>query len=173
MLQTSHEVHAFMQWKDSGFKDAKQRKRFVNTVIANHMMLPVAFTIIEQCVGLVLGGVPEDEEKWRKDVIANLLEMTAGPYGRIVFIGSIARKLTGAALGAIGFKPRIYDAGALPSVEMVERLANRGAVTMSDIADADWDSARDDMLKMLGQLNVPIRYADKAWSRWVEDEKRK
>ena len=174
MLQTSHEVHAFMQWKDAGFKDAKLRRRFVNTVIANHMMLPVAFTVIEQSIGLMLGGVPEDEEKWRKDVIANLLlEMTAGPYGRIVFVGSIARKLTGAALGAVGFKPRIYDAGALPSVEMVERLANRGSVTMSDIADADWESVRDDVLKMLGQLNVPIRYANKAWGRWIEGEKRK
>ena len=53
---------------------------------------------------------------------------------------------------------------------MLDRLQQRGLVTMSDIALADWTAVRDDMLDLLGKVNVPIRYADRMWWTWVEDE---
>lgn len=172
VLQFSHEFTALMRWRESkGANRARARKKFVNAVIANHLLMPLGFAIVQSLVGLALNGPPDDEEEWMKEFFGNLLlEMVAGPFGHIVFFGGLMRKLVGTGLQATGLEPKLYGRAVIPSLDMLDRLQRRGLVTMSDIAQADWDAVRDDVLDLLGQVNVPVRYADRMWWTWVEDE---
>ena len=172
VLQFSHEFTALMRWRESkGANRARARKKFVNAVIANHLLMPLGFAIVQSLVGLALNGPPDDEEEWMKEFFGNLLlEMVAGPFGHIMFFGGLFRKLAGTGIQATGLEPKLYGRAVIPSLDMLDRLQRRGLVTMSDIAQADWEGVRDDVLNLLGQVNVPIRYADRMWWTWVEDE---
>ncbi len=172
VLQFSHEFTALMQWRNSqGSNRARARKKFINAAIANHILIPIGFSLISELVGLALYGPPDDEKEWMKEFFGNLLlEVVAGPFGHIVFFGGLMRKLVGTGIQATGLEPKMYGRAVIPSLDMLDRLQRRGLITMSDIAQADWTAVRDDVLDLLGKLNVPIRYADRMWWTWVEDE---
>lgn len=172
VLQFSHEFTALMQWRRAqGSNRASARKKFINAVIANHLLIPIGFSLVSELIGLALSGPPDDEKEWMKEFVGNLLlEMVAGPFGHIVFFGGLMRKLAGTGIQATGLEPKLYGRAMIPSLDMLDRLQQRGLVTMSDIAQADWDAVRDDVLDLLGKVNVPIRYADRMWWTWVEDE---
>jgi hypothetical protein len=169
--QVSHEMHLFKQaWEahkmrnDETFKAA--RRKFVNTLISNHVILPAAFYTVATLFGMALGDEPPEEEELFGDLV---LQMLVGPWSRIFFAGSIMESTLASTLKLTGLKPRTYPHAEIPASQTLERLKNKGFVTASDIVSADATTVANDLLDMIGTVNAPVRYATKGVRNWVFD----
>jgi len=162
LLQLSHETHAFrlVNRAAKGEERKKAVKHLINVLVANHVMLPVFMTAVQTAFGALLGDEPDEEEVFGTLIV----EMLLGPLASIIFVGAImSRTVGGVVKGATGLKPRSYPGdGGMPAAQQLERLAKTGALLPSDIAALDFESFRDDMITMLGQVFAPARYAKKA-----------
>lgn len=175
LLQVSHEVHTLRMWAAEAKAEARRngggvrmmsdsedvarwRRRFVNQLICNHVLMPVAFYGIATMFNIALGSEPPDEE----EVLGDLAMQTiVGPFGRIFLLGMIFDKGGEAVARAMGGKPNVYDSTGLAAQQYIQKIVGQLGRIGGDVADADWESVRDDLLKMLGQVSAPARYAVK------------
>lgn len=175
LLQVSHEVHTLRMWTAEAKAEARRngggvrmmsdsedvarwRRRFVNQLICNHVLMPVAFYGIATMFNIALGSEPPDEE----EVLGDLAMQTiVGPFGRIFLLGMIFDKGGEAVARAMGGKPNVYDSTGLAAQQYIQKIVGQLGRIGGDVADADWESVRDDLLKMLGQVSAPARYAVK------------
>lgn len=178
MMQVAHEIHTLRMWlaearieakhggKDSGAVKAlmnaqgddalRWRKRFVNQLICNHVLMPAAMYAIATLFKACLGGEPPDKEEIYGDL---LMQMVAGPWSRIFLVGAIADQTGEWVARMAGGKPNVYPRGDLAATQHLHKaLAQVGRIG-GDVADMDWASVRDDFVKMAASYNAPFRYA--------------
>ncbi len=178
MMQVAHEIHTLRMWlaeariearhggKESGAVKAlmnaqgddavRWRKRFVNQLICNHVLMPAAMYAIATIFKACLGGEPPDKEEIYGDL---LMQMVAGPWSRIFLIGALADQTGEWVARMAGGKPNVYSRGDLAATQHLHKaLAQVGRIG-GDVADLDWASVRDDFVKMASSYNAPIRYA--------------
>ena len=175
LLQVSHEVHTLRMWIAEAKAEARRngggvrmmsdsedvarwRRRFVNQLICNHVLMPVAMYGIATMFNIALGSEPPDEEEVLGDVV---MQMISGPFGRVFLLGMIFDKGGETVARAMGGKPNVYDSTGLAAQQYLQKLFGQIGRICGDVADADWESVRDDLLKMLGQVSAPARYAIK------------
>jgi hypothetical protein len=181
LLQVSHEWHTLRMWAAEASAEAvkagrggnlvsrmlsaqgddakRWRRRFVNQVICNHVLMPGAMYAVATAFNLALGSEPPDEEEVLGDVV---MQMLSGPFSRIFLIGMVFDKGGEAVARMMGGKPNVYDSTGLASQQYLQKVFGQIGRIGGDVADADWESVRDDFLKMLGQVSAPARYAVKA-----------
>lgn len=164
MQQVAHELHAYRMMvaaHRAGNEELAQqwRKKLIQIVVANHILLPSAMYAVATLFGLALGGEPPEEDELYGDV---LLQLIVGPYSSILFAGGIIEATIGGILRVGGLKPNVYDDNPFAAQQTLHRIIKKGMVTTGDIIEADWASARDNLLDMVSIANAPIRYATKA-----------
>lgn len=164
MQQVAHELHAYRMMvaaHKAGNEELAQqwRKKLIQIVVANHILLPSAMYAVATLFGLALGGEPPEEDELYGDI---LLQLIVGPYSSILFAGGIIEATIGGILRIGGLKPNVYDDNPFAAQQTLHRIIKKGMVTTGDIIEADWASARDNLLDMVSIANAPIRYTTKA-----------
>lgn len=169
MMQVAHEMHTLRMWiaekkaaqnrgEDGGEEVARWRRRFVNQVICNHILMPAAFYAVATLFGMALGDEPPDDDELLGDV---LMQMVAGPWSRIFLVGMVADQTGEWIARAAGSKPNVHDNAGLAAQQHLAKAMGQVGRIVGDVADLDWESVRDDFVKMVSQVNAPFRYAAK------------
>ena len=171
LLQTSHEYHAGRMWlkaSRSGDSQAvvKWRARFVNTVICNHILMPVFMYGMAELFGIaILGREPPEEEEVLGDII---MQCVAGPLNRIILAG-MAVDWTGEAIArALGGEPNVYrDSGnGMAANAMFQRVGNIGKKLVADFANEEYELVRNDVLDLLSVASRPASYIVEGSRNW-------
>ena len=169
MMQVAHEIHTCRMWlaekkagKDRGEDESDEAKRwrrkFVNQIVCNHILMPAAFYAVSQLFGMALGDEPPDDDELVGDLI---MQMVSGPFSRIFLVGMLADKTGEWAARIVGGKPNVSRSDGMAAQQQLAKVLTQTGRIGADIADLDWESVRDDFVKMIGQVNAPFRYATK------------
>ncbi len=175
LQQVAWEIHTFHMWREAAALGnaelaEESRRKFINTVISNHVIMPAAMFAVAQAFSMALGAPPPEDEELYGDL---LLGMVVGSWGRVFFAGTLINRFVGKSLKAAGLKPNVYDESTFAATDTIEKLIDKGFVTAGDIAEADWESVRDDLLDEIGNLAAPLRYGIKAARNYAGYDKAK
>lgn len=169
MMQVAHEIHTCRMWlaekkaaKDRGLGESEEARRwhrkFVNQLVCNHILMPALFYAVSQLFGRALGDEPPDWDELIGDII---MQMISGPFSRIFLVGMLADKTGEWAARIVGGKPNVSRSDGMAAQQQLAKVLTQTGRIGADIADLDWESVRDDFVKMIGQVNAPFRYATK------------
>ena len=175
LMQVAHEVQSARMWADAARRAKageagahetadKWRARFVNQIVCNHIIMPAAMYAAELLVKAALGNEPPDKDEVMGRIVAQML---LGSWGKVFILGVILDKVTtgasvgaGKATGLYNYKPIAYmsSGGSPAGIQLVEQLVSDMGRLGSDIAYTDWESLRDDSVRMLARSARPVKY---------------
>lgn len=175
LMQVAHEVQSARMWADAarrakageaGAQETadKWRARFVNQIVCNHVIMPAAMYAAELLVKAALGNEPPDKDEVMGRIVAQML---LGSWGKVFLLGMILDKSTtvtsvgvGKMTGLYNYKPSIYtsSSGAPAGIQLVEQAIDDLGRIGSDFDYTDWESVRDDTLRMISRAARPVKY---------------
>jgi hypothetical protein len=169
LQQVAHEIHTFKMWREAmaagnAATAEEYRRKFVNTLISNHVLMPAAFYAVATLFGMALGDEPPEDEELFGDL---LVQMVAGPWARLFFAGAVIENAVAGGARLTGLKPHVYPHADFPAAATVKRIMDKGFMTARDVAEADWRTVADDLLDEISIVNAPVRYATKGLRNWT------
>lgn len=164
MLQLGWEVQRYVEWKEKreAFgKDSKESidaaKAFWNSVIVNHVVMPILF----QAATMVFNGILGKKEPDREDLLELIFSMISGPFARLAFWGGAMKFIYGVWTRRKSWQREADAAPSMLANNVMNLVDVFGTIPLDAVTDG-WDAVMKDIDRFLKRNLAPYRHVRKA-----------
>lgn len=161
LQQFSHEVTAFREMR-AGVPGA--RARFIRSLVVNHVIMPASLYAVSYAFSRILLGRPPEDDEEKKIVTELAFAMLAGPFARLFVWGAVGESVWRGMFGQ-----SMWGSQMIPA-ERLLNTARKAGVTVSEIANLEFDQAWETFLDILSDVSAPTRHIMEGYKNRVGED---